>query len=158
MHKITIASKIYFALIFPSLWQERDRGVPAPKKLTLNERRAKVNDKALEAEARRFKLPYVSGDAVQEAAMDVEEFMNLKFKDYVPLTHHLPRYKETQYLALHSKETPHQDKNITMAYTGGAQSEKSLNERFKDCLRVTTSAKKYEDMDGVDDLLEEDAV
>lgn len=137
--------------------QERDRGIPAPKRLTLTQRRNRDRNKALEAEARRFKFAYISGDAVEEAQADVNEFMQLRFQDYIPLQHHLPRYKVTQYLDLHSKETPVEDKNLTMAYTGGAQTEASLKERFGDYMRPSTCAKKREEED-LHELIEEDAV
>ena len=125
--------------------QAKERGIEPATPLTLRDRAKRYERHADDADTRRKQLPLVSGAAVNEAEEDVAQFMREKFTEYVPLRHHLPRFKAKQYLDLHSKEVPASEKNLTMGYTGGEQTEESLKERFKDCLRESTCAREKEE-------------
>ena len=87
--------------------------------LTKSEKLARDERHAEEHEETTAKVTALTGDRMRNGEAGFSDFMQEKFKEYVPLKHHMMTYERKNYMKQHSKLTPAAELSPFNCYTGG---------------------------------------
>ena len=100
--------------------QMKDRGRQEPrKKLTDEERAAKIEDYKRFMSGARAVVEQSSRQEIENAMQRVGDFMDETFKDYIPLRHHQFNFERRNIMKQYSKITPAEELSKYNLYTGG---------------------------------------
>ena len=119
------------------------------KRTKAKEREAKEEKRREYVMQCRRKVEELSQEEVREAENRIEDFMNDKFDEYIPLKYHLPLYQERNIMTQYSLLTPEAELSVYNLYTGG---EEQLREQMAGIApRKESKAVKVEDSGSEDE-------